>query len=528
MIVPNLPGDSSCKLLSTCLETPDVARECLAHLSTPDLRGLLSASREYETLCAEYGTWDIRYNSFLDNLASACRIGHRKPLTMQSSSFGNQYHYRKLLRCVINRDRAWLCANLRQNRRFEGHTDCVTSIALQPQNCSFLGHEELSGYRRVRMASGSHDGLVLVWQWDRRILGNEETASEQNELEVSAPCGVGISNHPSATVSVVAWPSYSSLLSASYDGRLRLFDASFVTENGSSPPLACWASHSDRILALAHDGPWNDVENLGCRRPGLTAMTGGRDARLYIFDFRDGGKHVAEFAGSDAICYYSLAYAGADIFFAGNHRGRIEQWDIRYLREPILEVFDDTFRDGTLNAQPSPGSVGGIGSRPVTTLATKGNCLAAGDKDGNIRLFNFTKDHFVDRENGSFDVTTSASGVQFLGGLAGGHEIPPDPSRSPTHPDNFKSRGVRSIAFLSRGRALVSSSNDGTVRLWDISPVTDNDDASALSTTTSTLLPQTDAKRRPGAQVPMVIADEEEGYLYVASADGFISEHQTN
>merc|ERR1711938_328516 len=68
--------------------------------------------------------------------------------------------------------------------------------------------------------------------------------------------------------------------------------------------------------------------------------------------------------------------------------------------------------------------------------------------------------------------TKVAPAPSLLCTLAMGHALPSEqPPRSATHPSRFASRGVRSLAFVRRGAGLVSSSNDGTVRVADVAGI---------------------------------------------------------
>lgn len=419
---PLIPGR-----LQSLLNHDDLAQEALSFL--PEIDGLFALSctcRGLDRAVLRGGGWRLRLRRALDwppiFHPGASSDGTERAVsnatTVDDGSL-TDFAIRRRFVHTLSEISAWGEPEVSRVRVFKGHPSGVNCIALHSSVSEgvFSSHHPL-------MASGGMDSEILLWPSDR-----DDSSSEASRLQYGAEwLGEPSEVAPSAVltghtgpVTGLRWASDSLVLSVSYDGSLRSWDASHAAfASGRGAMVSSWVVHDDRVLAFDYEG---------------VAVSGGRDGSLRVIDLRSRDP-VSRIQTGDP-CVYSVSKQGDEVV-CGTHEGHVQTWDLRQQRSHLSSTR--------------------VSGRPVTALVFKGRFIAAGSKDGKIIMLNGRSQLLLG------DVKNS-------------------------YPAHYWAEGIRSLAIASHGRSLISSSNDKTVRIWDISDYGFLSDLDATVTSSETLGP---------------------------------------
>lgn len=451
-----------------------IASEIMAYL--PEAQGILAlaqASRTLEAAVLTSGAWGLRLKRACSWAPVFTFDEEVKPKAFTSScvtdgnSESNETNFslRRQFKKHVENSFAYRTGSLTLATQYSGHVDGACCLAMHPNYEQDID-EEANAYAFSGvpfLASGSMDGSILLHEHEFSSGGGD-----QESLATVSPVAA-LMGH-SGAVTAIRWMIPETLLSASYDGTLKAWDVESPKGSHVTDASATWqhGNGNARILAL-------DCQPRSC---GHLTVTGGLDGLLGLHDFRL-QRQVSSFSSGES-CVYSVAISSV-LMLAGTSRGGVQIYDLRKQGTSSIPI---TSNPVSLLETRYPLPSG----RPIAAITLAGNCFAAGCKDGDIAI--------------SQVLRTSTEDSNDACALLCGHD-----------------RGIRSLAFAQGGGSLVSSSNDCTIRLWNISDISSGNHIKACSDLIST-----SASRSHGAQVPQVIACRSS--IFSASIDKMVMRHR--
>jgi len=303
--------------------------------------------------------------------------------------------------------RLWDGHTLESAREFVAHDNAVMSLAFRPGN--------------AELASGAHDGTVRIWPRTGR----------QRLADISGPAGITAAafNHDGSLLAIAPQGG----------GTVELWDPRTVERRfvldaaGAVVTRIAFAPEGRRVAAMLEAGAGSeDVRVWSVQDGGLVAAIGPHDRGVVCAAFGPDGGRLLTTARTGVVHLWDVA--------AGRELLEITRMDALEKRDDVGAVF-------ALN-----------GTRIVSTSgeifdATKGSVVGKLAARGNVTM-----------------MATSHDGRLVAGGLGSGavylHDTlaPGGPVRRLTG----HSRSVRAAVFNTDGSRLVTASDDGSARLWDL------------------------------------------------------------
>ena len=450
-----------------------IASEIMAYL--PEENGILvlaQASRALEAAVLKAGTWGLRLERASSWAPAYTFDGKVKPQAddLVHTTGGNgecsetNFSLRRRCKKHAQNSLAFRNGSSKVATQYSGHVDGACCLAMHP-NYEQCIDEEANTYAFSGvpfLASGAMDGSILLHEH-----AQSPENDDQDSVSTSSPVAA-LMGH-SGAVTAIRWMVPETIVSASFDGRVKTWDVESSKRSHLIDANATW-QHGDgdaRILAL----------DCQLRSSGHLTVTGGLDGLLGLHDFRL-QRQVSSVSSGES-CVYSVAISST-FMLAGTSRGGVHIYDLR--KQEMSSIPGPSNAPALIESRfPMPSR------RPIAAVALAGNCFVAGCKDGDIAISQLLK--------ASEEPNVSVA-------LLRGHD-----------------RGVRSLAFAHGGNFLVSSSNDCTVRLWDTSDAVSGHQIKACSDVTATSV-----IRSHEGQVPQVIACRSS--IFSASIDKMIMEHK--
>jgi WD40 repeat protein/predicted GNAT family N-acyltransferase len=479
VIFPNRPATTFYALqytfysphLSELMSNELVASEVLSYL--PEARGLLTfaqAARGFDATVVNSGAWSSRLKRatswaplyMLDAWAPPPEPNPVGAAEETEESDVTDFSMRRRFLMHARTSLAFQTGSVKSTDHFSGHVDGASCVAVHPGYGQCVD-DEANAYAFSGvpfLASGSMDGSILLHERGPSHIGDHARISTGKPV-------AALMGHVGA-VTAIRWIVPETLISASFDGKVKSWDVGSSAISYIKQPNATWyhGNGDERILAL------------DCQASGHITVTGGRDGLLGLHDFRL-QRQISSFASGES-CVYSVAINSA-LLLAGTPRGGVHLYDLRKLGPSSTNGFAPPSCPLFLLEErfllPS--------CRPIMAIALAGNCFAAGCKDGDIAVS-----------------CVLSSGNSNDRALLLSHY-----------------KGIRSLAFAQEGKTLVSSANDSTIRLWNISEI-----VSGSRVKTCSSLSPTAIIRSHRAQVPQVLACR--ASFFSASIDKMVMEHK--
>jgi sugar lactone lactonase YvrE len=270
--------------------------------------------------------------------------------------------------------------------------------------------------------------------------------------------------------SVAVSPLTDTIISGGDDGAIRLWKphTSTVVKNYSAP-ISALAFSPNGVLIAAAGGSSIEIVDLQSGEVTLLGQVGKQPALV----FSPGGKSLAS-ASAEARCEIRVwnLQTGQMRVLKDTSKGPSSisfSPDGRQLAAADSELSNSAIRVWDL--ETGTARVLGRSTRQITSVAwlSDGKHLASGSWDETVRLWNVqTGEARILGENCSCvcRIALSTNGDRLAAyGLDGRLRVwDVDTGRSRTVGEYF---GVNSICFMSSNRALVTASEDGTLRLWE-------------------------------------------------------------
>jgi WD40 repeat protein len=318
--------------------------------------------------------------------------------------------------------------NVQPRATFRGHTGTVTCLALSPDSKT--------------LASGSDDATVKLWDLST---GKERTTLQGHRIGVSC---VTFSADGKTLASVSAlklggpsevkvWDAATGRERACFQGKGSHFVAAAPSADGSllATASAFWDEKREKAVP-AGVKVWDMAsgrEQTALRSPGQTIV--------YLLAFTDGGSSLAAVSGD--LCQKDFLHAATEV----------TRWDAVTGRQQA---------SFPCNA----------GLFCAVAFSPDGTTLARGDADGTVVLWEVTtgKRQHV-HQGGPFPVLRlafSPDGKLLAGAPAAVWQVSTGEKRSSVW---IPLADESPLALTSDGQTLISGSQDGAVKLWDLTQV---------------------------------------------------------
>jgi WD40 repeat protein len=291
-----------------------------------------------------------------------------------------------------------------------------------------------------RIVSGSYDGTLRLW-----------------DAHSGAPIGAPLQGHKDWVSSVAISPDGSRIVSGSHDKTLRLWDAR------SGAPIGAPLQGHEGVVASVAFSP-----------DGSRIVSGSHDKTLRLWDARSGAPIGALFQVHETVSSVAFSPDGSRIV-SGSYVSTLRLRDaysgdvIGGATLPALRLWDA--RSGVLIGAPLQGH-----ENVVTSVAFSpdGSRIVSGSHDKTLRLWDARSGAPVGtplqgHEGGVTSVAFSPDGSRIVSGskdktLRLWDARSGAPIGAPLQGHEL---GVDSVAFSPDGSRIVSGSYDGTLRLWD-------------------------------------------------------------
>lgn len=302
-----------------------------------------------------------------------------------------------------------------------------------------------------RMVSGSADNLIRVW-----------------DAETRTPLGDPISGHEGPLMDVAFGPDSNQLVSGSVDGSVRLWhwDQALNTPINTGQGFVYALAYSlGRVASAGDDGTvrlWNTATGEMIGTPfGTPTADGSQAARSVAFSPQ------------------------GDRIVVGARDGSVWVWEIATRQSQLLRKLPPDLSDVDPAKRPPPAgyprygdpqTIGTLQSINSVAFSADGSWIAAGGNDGAVRIWDAVSlDPLAALGTGNLvhNVAFSPTGPLLATGSGGYDNIVQLWDLPTLQPKPFRMIGqdgylINGLSFSSDGRFLVSASNDGFVRQWDV------------------------------------------------------------
>jgi WD40 repeat protein len=326
----------------------------------------------------------------------------------------------------------WNLKNGSEIHTFTGHTDCVTSVCWDKKTSLAI--------------SGSQDKTIKLWD-----VGDNK-------------CVYTYSGHKAAIRSVNFSPVENFFISGSDDTKLMIWSIKNEIKNNNNIERIYKKRNDNQIKATAkiekkfytpkifngHNG-W--VMSISFSPDGLTAISGGRDGTLILWDVHT-GRIINSFCGHlGGIRSVSYCQDGQSVV-SGSEDGTIKIWSLKSKKNIR-----------TLHAHN--GIVTGL------SVDNSGNNIVSSSADRTIKLWQVSTGKHVRSFLGHLDVVSSISFNNECTQIVSGSfdktvriwNVLDETEQCCLKGHNNK---VSSVLFVNKGTSCISVSRDKTFKVWDI------------------------------------------------------------
>ncbi len=328
----------------------------------------------------------------------------------------------------------WNPTTGRERRRFEGHSGAVHTVAVSPD-----GRTAASGGRAGD--APTNPGELILWDLD--------SGWEIRRLEGAT-----------AEVMDVAFTPDGSMILASMGDSEQFVNRGEPVELG----MRLWDVETGQLVR-SFDLAGDDATSLAISPDGATALSGGWDRTVYLWDLSTGERVTALEGHTDPIMALAFDPApGSRRAVSGSDDNSLILWDLESA-EPVARLMA---RDSDVLD---------------VALSSDGQMALSASRDGTLVQWDLYDGGELGRFEGHppavFDTAFSPDGTRFLS--SGGNPDPASPLAGDTNirlwdletgQELRRLEGhtgtVLQVAFAPDGRTALSSSNDQSVRLWDL------------------------------------------------------------
>jgi WD40 repeat protein/energy-coupling factor transporter ATP-binding protein EcfA2 len=340
--------------------------------------------------------------------------------------------------------RLWDIESGTEIRRFEGHTDDVTSVAFSPDGSIIL--------------SGSADDSLRLW--------DIESGMEIRRFE----------GHTDDVTSVAFSPNGRTILSGSADTSLRLWDIESGVE------IRRFEGHTTEVYSVAFSPDGRQVasgsrdnemcvwdvdtgENIRCISPAATqgvkslafnpdnrtvmVGAGGFGPGIYLWDINTGGL-IRALAGHTGGHTQVAFNSDGQLAVSGSYDNSVILWDV--------DSGTETHR-----------FIGHTGDIMSVAFSPDDRMILSGSADNSLRLWDAANRAEIRRFTGYIGMAVSPDGRTILSSPDGSRLVLLDAETGEViRRFDGDTGGVTSLAFSPDGGSVFSGSWDGKLRLWDI------------------------------------------------------------